>query len=70
MVEVGVEGGRSAGIRVTGRDRVEHSEAGGGATGSTPRRRLLPAGPRCNLRGETEGLMGDGDDWVAGMAED
>lgn len=73
MVAVGVEGGRSkgGGVIAMGRGGRMGSEVGAGATGS-PR----PAGSQRTpgvvpLRGVgcgTEGLMGDSEDRVAGMA--
>lgn len=71
MVHAGVEGRKSLGVTVRG--RTEHTEAGGRAMDSSHPGRSgsqQAHGVTTPLRRGTERLMGNGDDWVAGVAED
>lgn len=73
MVHAGFEGGESpcVAVRATGRGRTEHTKAGRRSTGSSrPGRIGNQHGVTTQLRKGTKGLMGDGDDRVAGVVED
>lgn len=73
MVHSGIEGGRSAGVRMARRGTVEPSEAGGRAMGSSGPRdeetRQARDGDPPLRGGNIEGLTRHKDDWTAEVAE-
>lgn len=78
MVHAGVKGGRSTAVGVMTMSRGETNApgaAGRAKRSSRPGRIgsqqvLGVTTPLREGRGDTEGLMGDDEDWVAGLAED